>query len=215
MKQVELTESNDLSELVTSEPMPSLRILRISNNNLLEFDLSSFPRLRTLYADNNRLDRLARSSPKTVSRLENLSLRNQRGLPLCLSYDDLRDIKRLYISGKMNCPRTYLIIHTDTFMRIGNPLSANFFPSRALYSMAYLEAVACKLSDWPIHFAQRMPNLRHLNFNYNFLEDLTGLQGLQGLRKLSMIGGRLGATGTREVVSDLRGLGTLESVDLR
>lgn len=81
--------------------------------------------------------------------------------------------------------------------------------------MAYLELAACKLSSWPDDFARRLPNLRHLNLNYNFIEDLSGLRGMQGLRKLSVIGGRLGSTSTREVVADLRGLGTLESVDLR
>jgi hypothetical protein len=60
-----------------------------------------------------------------------------------------------------------------------------------------------------------MPNLRHVNLNYNFLKDLKGLSGLQGLRKLSLIGARLGETGSREIISDLRGLGTLESVDIR
>jgi len=97
----------------------------------------------------------------------------------------------------------------------GNPLATDFFPPQALYSLAYLEAAACKLSTWPRNFAQRMPNLRHINLNYNFLEDLTGLSGLQGLRKLSLIGARLGETGSREIISDLRGLGTLESVDIR
>ena len=81
--------------------------------------------------------------------------------------------------------------------------------------MAYLEVAACKLSNWPADFASRLPNLRHLNLNYNFIEDLSGLRGMQGLRKLSVIGGRLGSTSARDVVADLRGLGTLESVDLR
>lgn len=93
-------ESNNLTELVVAEPMASLRILRISNNDVAEVDLSLFPRLRTLYADNNSLSGLDRSNPRTLSRLENLSLRNQRGRTLRLSYDDLRDVKRLYISGE-------------------------------------------------------------------------------------------------------------------
>lgn len=79
--------------------MTSLRVLRLSNNNVADFDLSSYPRLRTLYADNNSLSRLGRSQLRSVSRLENLSLRNQRGRALRLSFDDLRDVKRLYISG--------------------------------------------------------------------------------------------------------------------
>jgi Leucine-rich repeat (LRR) protein len=82
-------ESNNLTELVVAEP-----------NDVAEVDLSLFPRLRTLYADNNSLSGLDRSNPRTLSRLENLSLRNQRGRTLRLSYDDLRDVKRLYISGE-------------------------------------------------------------------------------------------------------------------
>ena len=94
-------DGNELASLEAAASMPNLRVLRLSNNRLLDFDLSSFTRLRTLYADNNRLHQLSRNNPRSVSRLENLSLRNQRGLSLKLSYADLRDVKRLYISGEL------------------------------------------------------------------------------------------------------------------
>jgi hypothetical protein len=60
-----------------------------------------------------------------------------------------------------------------------------------------------------------MPNLRCLNLNYNFLPDLDGLQGMAALRKLMMVGGRLGDTGTKQVLKGLRTLEGLQEVDLR
>ena len=57
--------------------MSKLRILRISGNRLHRLDVSPFPNIRTLYADNNALTDLAKAA--RLSRLENLSLRNQSG----------------------------------------------------------------------------------------------------------------------------------------
>lgn len=71
------------------------------------------------------------------------------------------------------------------------------------------------MSKWPEDFALRLPNLRILNMNYNFLEDLSGLEGLQGLRKLMMIGCRLGEERSSSVMRSVRQIGTLEEIDLR
>lgn len=51
--------------------------------------------------------------------------------------------------------------------------------------------------------------------NYNFFEDLSGLEGLQGLRKLMMIGCRLGEERSSSVMRSVRQIGTLEEIDLR
>lgn len=66
-----------MDELDTDGSMPKLRILRISGNRLQELNAASFPNLRTLYADNNSLVTLVKLD--RLSKLENLSLRNQRG----------------------------------------------------------------------------------------------------------------------------------------
>lgn len=71
------------------------------------------------------------------------------------------------------------------------------------------------MSEWPENFAARLPNLRILNANYNFLEDLSGLEGIQGLRKLMMIGCRLGEERSSSVMRSIRAIGTLEEIDLR
>ncbi len=94
-------------------------------------------------------------------------------------------------------------------------MGASFLPDQPLFSLVYLEAAACSLSEWPACFSELLPNLRCLNLNYNFLRDLTGLQGLASLRKLMMIGARLGETGTKALLQGLRGLPGLREVDMR
>ena len=174
--------------------MPSIITLKVSENRLTSLDLSRFPKARTVYADRNQLCRLARSEGGT-SRVENLSLRNQKVSGLRLRLSDLESVKRLYLSG--------------------NPLSPDFFPSSPLYSLIYLEAAGCTLSSWPEGFARRLPNLKILNVNYNFFQNLDGLRGLSGLRKLTVVGSRLGGGGTKGVAEGLRGLKNLEEIDLR
>ncbi|KAK4686278.1 protein NUD1, partial [Tremellales sp. Uapishka_1] len=207
-------DGNALREISPSSPMTHVRILRISDNDIKQFDLSLFPQVRTLFADNNGIARLERSEPTSEGRLENLSLRNQKtsslwvGIEIAskknevmtyscseVSLQDLQHIKRLYISG--------------------NPLSADFFPSSPLYSLTYLEAAACKITSWPANLATKCPNLRILNVNYNYIENLDGLKGMNGLRKLMVVGNRLGGRENRGVVGGLKGLLGLEEIDLR
>lgn len=84
--------------------MRSLRALRVSHNRLTVMDTSRFPRLRSLYADSNEIPTLTHTLNQKPVRLEYLSLRDQDVYDLDLSYDHLRDVKRLYISGKSNTP---------------------------------------------------------------------------------------------------------------
>jgi protein NUD1 len=57
--------------------MPRLRILRVSSNKLQTLSCPAFHNLRTLYADNNDLRKLVKA--QKLTKLENLSLRNQAG----------------------------------------------------------------------------------------------------------------------------------------
>ncbi|KAF5315468.1 hypothetical protein D9619_007020 [Psilocybe cf. subviscida] len=78
-------DMNSLPELLVSRDgtgmgsvtMPRLRILRVSGNKLQQLDVGALPNLRTLYADNNALERLGHAD--RLGKLENLSLRNQSG----------------------------------------------------------------------------------------------------------------------------------------
>ena len=76
---------NSLSELFLSRDgtgtgsatMSRLRILRVSGNKLKQLDVGALPNLRTLYVDNNALERLGHAD--RLGKLENLSMRNQSG----------------------------------------------------------------------------------------------------------------------------------------
>ena len=43
----------------------------------------------------------------------------------------------------------------------------------------YLELAACRLTRLPAELARLAPNLRNLNLNYNFVEDVRPLEGLR------------------------------------
>jgi Leucine-rich repeat (LRR) protein len=68
---------NSLGELEIGTSMPRLRILRVSGNRLHNLDVGAMLNLRTLYADNNSLANLVKVD--RLTKLENLSLRNQSG----------------------------------------------------------------------------------------------------------------------------------------
>jgi Leucine-rich repeat (LRR) protein len=70
-------DNNSLDEPELDGILPRLRILRLSVNRLKRLDASNFPSLRVLYVDNNSLAEITKAD--RLIKLENLSLRNQRG----------------------------------------------------------------------------------------------------------------------------------------
>ncbi|KAF5376832.1 hypothetical protein D9757_008894 [Collybiopsis confluens] len=99
---------NSLEMLNFDRSMPRLKILRASGNRISALDTGAAPNLRTLYLDNNTLKSLTKV--ERLAKLENLSLRNQRGkgkgyeLSGLIMYSqfmsrDARDVKRLYLSA--------------------------------------------------------------------------------------------------------------------
>ncbi|OJT12067.1 Septation initiation network scaffold protein cdc11 [Trametes pubescens] len=184
-------DNNSLGALEPEVVMSRLRILRVSGNRLQTLNAAPFPNLRTLYADNNSLGTIVKAY--RLAKLENLSLRNQNGRGgLTVSIRDVRDVKRLYLSG--------------------NPLKPGFL-SEPCYNLVYLELAACRLITLPADFAQTVPNVRVLNLNYNFLEDPSPLEGLTRLRKLMIIGSRI--KGAKQLVRVLRGMKDMEMIDFR
>jgi len=91
-------------------------------------------------------------------------------------------------------------------------LAADFL-SEPCYNLIYLEIAACRLSKLPTNLSALVPNLRVLNLNYNFLDDVKPLEGLRRLNKLTIIGSRL--KGTKGIINVLRGCTDVEMVDFR
>ncbi|KAH6911431.1 hypothetical protein BKA70DRAFT_855856 [Coprinopsis sp. MPI-PUGE-AT-0042] len=91
-------DGNSLRKLDFGKSMSRLRILRLSSNKLSELAVTALPNLRTLYADNNSLSTVTKVD--RLTKLENLSLRNQSGRTFNVLTRDVRDVKRLYLSGE-------------------------------------------------------------------------------------------------------------------
>lgn len=224
-----LPDSNSLSSLPLlaasgSTPLP-LRILRVSNNRLTSLDVTSLTHLRTLYADYNSLAQVHGLGRRGT--VENISLRGQRLRPASftasngrtekkaefdLNSRDVRDAKRLYLSG--------------------NPLAHSFVfapnpPPTHMYDLLYLELASCRLTSLPLTFSSLVPNLRSLNLNYNFFSSssapgaegkgekglITALSGLTRLRRLSVIGS--GVREIKTVLGAVKGMKEVEELDFR
>jgi len=95
---------------------------------------------------------------------------------------------------------------------VGNAIKSGFFAEHC-YNLVYLELAACRLTALPEELAMLVPNLRVLNLNYNFLEDIRALEGLTRLRKLSIIGSRV--QGTRALIRVVQRMPEAEMLDFR
>jgi len=85
--------------------------------------------------------------------------------------------------------------------------------TEACYNLVYFELAACRLTSLPTNFSSLVPNVRVLNLNYNFLEDVGPLDGLNRMKKLSIIGSRV--KGTKGLIRMVQRMGEIEMVDFR
>lgn len=85
--------------------------------------------------------------------------------------------------------------------------------TEACYNLVYFELAACRLTSLPGNFSSLVPNVRVLNLNYNFLEDVGPLEGLSRMKKLSIIGSRV--KGTKGLIRMVQRMGEIEMVDFR
>ncbi|KAG8754656.1 hypothetical protein FRC14_004860 [Serendipita sp. 396] len=184
-------DENAITRLDIGGIMSGLRCFRLSDNRLEgTLDVRQLVNVKILYADRNRLRGLIHT--EKLKRLETLSLRYQGGNGLVVSAKDVRDVRRLYLSG--------------------NPMS-EWFLDEPCYNLIYLELADCKLTRIPKEIGRVIPNVRVLNLNYNFVSELEGLEQLRRLKKVSMIGSHL--RGTKGIVRAMRGMSELEMVDFR
>ncbi|KAK3810495.1 MAG: hypothetical protein JOS17DRAFT_504692 [Linnemannia elongata] len=181
---------NCIEDISLVQPLRRLRILRLSENKLLTFNADSFPGLRTLYLDDNRLQSL--ENCQTLTRLENFSARDQEGEGIAIDMTEFINSRKLYLSG--------------------NPIHALDF-EMGFYRLEYLEICAGCLSELPIDFAALFPNLRGLNLSYNGLDSLAALDGLHRLRRLIFVGNSLKSFS--DVLSLVKRMRSLVTLDLR
>ncbi|KAF9194813.1 hypothetical protein BGZ50_005693 [Haplosporangium sp. Z 11] len=175
---------NCIEDVRLVQPLRRLRILRLSKNKLATFDAMSFPGLRTLYLDDNRLQLL--ENCQTLTRLENFSARDQELDGLVIDMTEFMNSRKLYLSG--------------------NPIRALDFQMQ-FFHLEYLEICSGCLKELPLDFAALFPNLRGLNLSDNELKSIEPLNGLLRLRRLILVGNLLKKFG--EVHSLLKRLPSL------
>ncbi|RYP05622.1 hypothetical protein DL764_003683 [Monosporascus ibericus] len=175
-----------------NQPMPSLRYLKLSDNDLVTLDLSAYTSLRLLHADRNQLATITGFS--RCRRLDSLSLREQRGeAPLDTSFlASAYEVRKLFLSG--------------------NNLSSFTLPVDFL-NLQYLELANCGLETLPPDLGQLTPNLRVLNLNFNALTHLAPLRYIPRLKKLLVAGNRL--TDAAQFAGVLAGFPHLARLDTR
>ena len=70
-------DQNNISSLEVSpgEQLENFRILKLSGNKFSQFDVAAFPNLRTLYIDDNELEKI--DGLRKAKHLDSLSMREQ------------------------------------------------------------------------------------------------------------------------------------------
>ncbi|KAI0181815.1 hypothetical protein GGR52DRAFT_526388 [Hypoxylon sp. FL1284] len=172
--------------------VPNLKYLTLSNNDLMDLDLTPFPSLRLLHADRNLLTTVTGFS--RCHRLDSLSLREQQvDAPLDASFlNAAYEVRKLFLSGN---------------------LLTSFDPSVDFLNLQYLELANCGLESLPADIGQLMPNLRVLNLNMNAIDDVSPLRYIPRLKKLLVAGNRL--ANAAQVADVLAGFPHLSRLDAR
>ncbi|KAK9472000.1 uncharacterized protein V1510DRAFT_426438 [Dipodascopsis tothii] len=195
-------DDNMLAEFQIEGYLVRLRMLRLVRNNLTRFDGVSFPYLRILSLDENKIESV--TGLKRLRLLESISLRDQRSTTGCViarKYTDKRhltcpninDVRRLYLSGT-------------------HPVDLNF--RLHFLNLQSLELAATNLTSLPPSFSSFARNLRELNLSFNQLRDITPLRNIFKLRKLYLVGNHIDMdmASLSSVISSFK---VLMSLDLR
>ncbi|KAK1965828.1 WD repeat domain-containing protein [Colletotrichum sublineola] len=176
-----------------AQGLDGLRYLDLSDNDILELDISRLPAVRLLHADRNRINKMTGFSK--ARHLDSLSLREQRGdAQLDLSFlSSAYEVRKLFLSGNY----------------IGT-----FEPKVDFLNLQLLELANCGLRCLPEGIGQLMPNLRSLNLNFNAVSDLSPIRFIPRLKKLLVAGNRLSdSTTVTELLTDFPHLTQLDLRD--
>nr|CDI52567.1 l domain-like protein [Melanopsichium pennsylvanicum 4] len=205
-------DHNDLNMVDLSPTMPRLRVLRVSGNvHLQRLDVAPAKRLRTLYTDYCDLDKI--ENLDQLEHLDNLSMRQQVEAAIVWPADQLRDVRRLFLSGNA-FPQgiSTTVASIKDARKPLTPAPSLTQPLRFL-NLVYLELSACQLTHLPEDLSELAPNLRSLNLDHNLVSTLPSLGGMQRLKRLSLVGCRVKKS--KSIITAVRGLGELQVLDCR
>ncbi|OLN86694.1 Septation initiation network scaffold protein cdc11 [Colletotrichum chlorophyti] len=187
--------SNTLASFTAEDAqgLGSLRYLDLSDNEIVELDVSRLTAVRLLHADRNRISKITGFAK--ARHLDSLSLREQRG-------DGQLDLS--FLSAAYEARKLFLS---------GNYIGT-FEPKVDFLNLQLLELANCGLRYLPEGFGQLMPNLRSLNVNFNAIADLSPIRFIPRLKKLLVAGNRLAdSTTVTELLTDFPHLTQLDLRD--
>lgn len=159
----------------SNEQYPCLSFLDVSNNQLTRLDVAQLGNLCDLLLDSNSVVDLNGLGGRP--NIQRVSWRTQT-LP---SADENADASFL----DYNC-----CSETRSLSLAGNRL-LNFNPSHVFLSLERLDLASCGLDSLVKDFGTFIPNVRHLNLNYNALKDIRPLLGIRKLQELHIAGNRI------------------------
>ena len=147
----------------------------MSDNRLTRLDVSRLPNLHDLLVDSNSVAKA--SGLKDQPSIRRISWRTQRfsqpdeeDRPPPLDYNCCLETLNLSLAG------TRLI---------------SFAPSDVFLGLARLDLASCGLDSLIKDFGMFLPNVRHLNLNYNAIKDMRPLLGIRKLAELHIAGNRI------------------------
>ncbi|EPQ28764.1 uncharacterized protein PFL1_03567 [Pseudozyma flocculosa PF-1] len=208
-------DHNRLSRVDLEPSMPKLRAMRISGNpSLTSLDVLPARKLRTLYADYCALDSI--QNLESLTRLDNLSMRQQVEARVVWPARHLRDTRRLFFSGNA-FPQGLDFEALPSAASATSPpelqLRRQPAPMVRFLNLVYLELAACQLTALPVELPELAPNLRSLNLDHNLISTLPPLAGMQRLKRLSVVGCRIKKS--KSIIKAIRGLDELQVIDTR
>ncbi|KAK9385487.1 hypothetical protein V1515DRAFT_608231 [Lipomyces mesembrius] len=207
-------DDNLLSGVNPDGYLVRLRTLKICRNELKEFDAAAFPKLRILYLDDNRLQRV--SSLKKLRLLENLSIRDQNTTTkyvtnyCCDNGDNVGSESKVLTScSELCCP--HLTDVRKLYLSGNRPKDLKF--QQHFLNLQSLELASVQLNDLPDQFSSFARNLRDLNLSFNELSDISNLKHIPKLRRLYLIGNQI--KGMEHLASVIATFPALQVLDMR
>ncbi|MCJ1398436.1 hypothetical protein MMC11_001634 [Xylographa trunciseda] len=176
-------------------PMPTLRSVDVSNNNITDISITNLPNIQSLYLDNNHVTHIV--GLQRSNSLASIAWRNQTvsgtNDDLPIQFEDCHNLRTLQLSE--------------------NKLQY-FDPKTTFLNLQRLELSSAGVDCVSKDFGVQMPNLRSLNLNNNAVKDIRPLLGIAKLTELHLAGNRISRL--RRTTAVLRKVSrVLESVDLR
>ncbi|KAL9052851.1 MAG: hypothetical protein Q9162_005150 [Coniocarpon cinnabarinum] len=171
LKKLDVTD-NRLSQFMSPNLVTnsSLKNLTIKQNQIERLDVSLWPSLKILCADENNIASVDNISGH--SSLHTVYLRSQKlrtGQAVCL--DDFIHLTNVYLCGTSLGPMLSLTV--------------------PCLNLCHLDVSFTGLQALPSNFGTLVPNLRILNLNANGIKDIRPLEGIVALNKLLVAQNRL------------------------